>query len=752
MPHPDPSSRPPTRRTLRLTFRATAAEARTIRANARATGLSVSAYVRALAFGRPIKARRSHLQRDARYQLSKIGNNLNQLLRVARDAGQGELARLLDSVLQSPAGRPRPARWPGPESGPGPVIGEIRSGSSFAGLTHYVLHGSAATHAKTPEWVELRGLLTTDPDRAYLEMEATAAQNPRVERPVFHVVLSPAPGDELGREQWRALADRVLGDLGLGEHQVLVALHTDTEHPHLHLAVNRVHPQTLRAWETWRSKTRLEEVLRKVEREWGLRVVPGRLAEAERSSAGREAPAALTPGEQAQLHQRATEPQVVAWRRDLRGAFEEARSWTDLAGRLQVNGVHLVARGRGMVLSDGKVFVKLSRLDREWSRGRLEARFGQGFAEWRREVKQFETAAKVYPRYAARAPHHPRARAAVTTLRRTGRTIGWRALRQLSGPFSPAVASLAMAARLGRQAAARSASAGRADWERFAAQYLGPAIERAGSWAEAESRLAFYGAWLAPAEGSSRELVVSDGRHSVPSGRLGPGAGRDQLEERLGSWDDWQRSRRELLAVARRVESTSRPSPRLDERYGRLVRLIQISEQRIALHKELTRKYESARWEVRQLLGNEARLDPAVERWVLKALWSRSSGTVEEVLAAGKRSRTLGRMRRSRPSPALVEAAKRYRELAGQVGRAAPPARSAVRRLKRLRYQARLTDRHSLHYQSRDRLADLARPLLASGLRSLVARAVPGIGAVKIALRILSRLQRGLSRGEEMER
>ena len=100
MPHPDPSSRPPTRRTLRLTFRATAAEARTIRANARATGLSVSAYVRALAFGRPIKARRSHLQRDARYQLSRIGNNLNQLLRVARDAGQGELARLLDSVLQ----------------------------------------------------------------------------------------------------------------------------------------------------------------------------------------------------------------------------------------------------------------------------------------------------------------------------------------------------------------------------------------------------------------------------------------------------------------------------------------------------------------------------------------------------------------------------------------------------------------------------------------------------------------------------
>lgn len=100
MPHPNHPSHPPTRRTVRLTFRATAAEALAIRANARAVGLTASEYVRVVAFDRPVKARRSHLQRDARYQLSKMGTNLNQLLRVARDAGQAELARLLESVLQ----------------------------------------------------------------------------------------------------------------------------------------------------------------------------------------------------------------------------------------------------------------------------------------------------------------------------------------------------------------------------------------------------------------------------------------------------------------------------------------------------------------------------------------------------------------------------------------------------------------------------------------------------------------------------
>ncbi len=99
MPHRSHSSRPRTRRTLRLTFRATAAETRTIRDNARAVGLSVSAYVRAVALGRPVKARRGHLQRDARHQLSKMGNNLKQLLRVARNAGQGDPARVINSVL-----------------------------------------------------------------------------------------------------------------------------------------------------------------------------------------------------------------------------------------------------------------------------------------------------------------------------------------------------------------------------------------------------------------------------------------------------------------------------------------------------------------------------------------------------------------------------------------------------------------------------------------------------------------------------
>jgi len=129
------------------------------------------------------------------------------------------------------------------------VIGEVRSGSSFQGLVHYLLHGSAAAHLKEPAWVELRNLAGDDLERMAAEMRATASQNARVRQPVYHLVLSPAPEDRLERGEWREIAERVLGELRLEEHQEMLALHTDTGLPHLHLAVNRVHPDTLRAWD-----------------------------------------------------------------------------------------------------------------------------------------------------------------------------------------------------------------------------------------------------------------------------------------------------------------------------------------------------------------------------------------------------------------------------------------------------------------------------------------------------------------------
>lgn len=66
---------------------------------------------------------------------------------------------------------------------------------------------------------------TNDPRLAGQIMQATARQNPRVKEPVYHVAISFDPKDggcvtpELMRQQ---VADRLLKDLKLTEHQVMI--------------------------------------------------------------------------------------------------------------------------------------------------------------------------------------------------------------------------------------------------------------------------------------------------------------------------------------------------------------------------------------------------------------------------------------------------------------------------------------------------------------------------------------------------
>ena len=62
--------------------------------------------------------------------------------------------------------------------------------------------------------------------------------------------------------------------------------HQDREHAHLHVMVNRVHPETGVAWERWQDRPVIERALREQERVYGLREVPGRLHQLD----GREAP------------------------------------------------------------------------------------------------------------------------------------------------------------------------------------------------------------------------------------------------------------------------------------------------------------------------------------------------------------------------------------------------------------------------------------------------------------------------------
>ena len=70
----------------------------------------------------------------------------------------------------------------------------------------------------------------------------TAAQNPRVSKPVGHVVLSFSPRDaaRLDNRLLLSIAVEYLDRMGIKDTQLIIVRHRDREHPHLHILFNRV--------------------------------------------------------------------------------------------------------------------------------------------------------------------------------------------------------------------------------------------------------------------------------------------------------------------------------------------------------------------------------------------------------------------------------------------------------------------------------------------------------------------------------
>lgn len=213
-------------------------------------------------------------------------------------------------------------------------------------------------------------------------MRATAEQNPRARNSVYHLSISFAPEDRVGPAEMRQVADRLLEGLGLGEHQALIIGHRDTAHPHFHVMVNRVHPETLRVWRNGNDWVRIERIRRDLEREMGLRQVRGPHTQdrhLDRSpTLGRE-----TRGERRE-RQRTGQPAFAQRTRErLAQEIRQSRSWAELDHRLRRHGYRLQARGRGLVVTDGRRSVKASRLDRQASAHRLAERFGMPYRDYR---------------------------------------------------------------------------------------------------------------------------------------------------------------------------------------------------------------------------------------------------------------------------------------------------------------------------------------------------------------------------------
>jgi hypothetical protein len=143
-----------------------------------------------------------------------------------------------------------------------------RPGRSFTGAWAYYFHdkrdaaqierGEGPLTAARVEWLHVENAAGIEDERAAIGlMIDTARQSKRCEKPVYAFSLGWHPEQRPERAEMIEAARAALKVLEMQDHQAVFVAHNDTAHRHVHVIVNRVHPETRLAKNNYRDQQKL---------------------------------------------------------------------------------------------------------------------------------------------------------------------------------------------------------------------------------------------------------------------------------------------------------------------------------------------------------------------------------------------------------------------------------------------------------------------------------------------------------------
>ena len=124
------------------------------------------------------------------------------------------------------------------------MIGKIILGKSFSGCISYVLENKKdkVAKSKSDNRAELISFNQCFGDKKELIKQFNDVRflNPKLSKPVMHVILSLSRGEQPDKATLIAMVEDCANELGFDKNQYISVTHNDTEHLHLHIVVNRV--------------------------------------------------------------------------------------------------------------------------------------------------------------------------------------------------------------------------------------------------------------------------------------------------------------------------------------------------------------------------------------------------------------------------------------------------------------------------------------------------------------------------------
>ncbi|MCA8225485.1 MULTISPECIES: TraI/MobA(P) family conjugative relaxase [Burkholderia] len=228
---------------------------------------------------------------------------------------------------------------------------------------------------------------------AAAEMNAVAAQNARVKDAVYHIVLSWPANESPTDAQAFECGAHALSAVGMGDHQYVFAVHRDTDNTHLHIAVNRVNPNTFRAVYPDRDYFKLDRAMRELELKFGWQHENGPYAVFERNGHvvidwASKSPSTngKRPTPAADMERHADQESLFSYARGeprkalLSALKNDQLTWRQLHNLLAKYGLELREKGQGFAIYDlnsaDTTPIKASDMHEELGRARLIKRLG----------------------------------------------------------------------------------------------------------------------------------------------------------------------------------------------------------------------------------------------------------------------------------------------------------------------------------------------------------------------------------------
>jgi hypothetical protein len=158
----------------------------------------------------------------------------------------------------------------------------------------------------------------------------------RVEKPVLHMTLRLAPGDQLSKQQLIEIGKECVSEFGVADHQYLTVLHKDTREQHIHIVANRVGFDGKAAKDSNNYK-RMANLCRRLEKKYHLQEVLN--------------PRPFLSSDQQRLPRHDRRRQQL--KENIAKALEQADTFADFKKAMQDMG-YQVLKGRGISFIDRK--------------------------------------------------------------------------------------------------------------------------------------------------------------------------------------------------------------------------------------------------------------------------------------------------------------------------------------------------------------------------------------------------------------